>query len=268
MCQWAYNGILSFANVGNTPISIYIYICICVYIIYKYKYKYTIVLIRSFCHLPFELSNCQGGLQCNVLSHFLPHGFHLLLHRLARFFIIDPKRPKGEGGSSSAFIRLGMSWRIFCNGDLWNTENPVFFLKKRWIWLKNMLKLCLKNWGPAEAFAFCPLLLVSPKHSNGFQLSSLQILVSKFDGTFHIHDSHSGNNLLTHPRVNIGVSTPNTVATMIRWSCLFQNDPQSSTQKKPRSSMSCLVLSSGLKIQTWHFSVRLKDLCAVVFFPQ
>lgn len=109
-------------------------------------------------------------------------------------FITDPKRPKGEGGSSSAFIRLGMSWRIFCNGDLWKTENPFFFLKKRWISLKSMLELCLKNWDPAEAFAFCPLLFVSPKHSNGFRLSSLQILVSKFDGTFHIHDSHSSNN--------------------------------------------------------------------------
>lgn len=84
MCQWAYNGILSFANVGNISISISIYICICIYIMYKYKYKYN-RSIKSFCHLPFELSNCQGGLQCNVLSHFLPHGFHLLLHRLARF---------------------------------------------------------------------------------------------------------------------------------------------------------------------------------------
>lgn len=146
-------------------------------------------------------------------------------------FITDPKRPKGEGGSSSAFIRLGMSWRIFCNGDLWKTENPFFFLKKRWISLKSMLELCLKNWGPAEAFAFV--------HSYLFPLSipmdfDCQVCKSWYQNLMErsIFMTLTAATIADTSPSLIGVSTPNTVATMIRWSCLFQNDPQSSTPKK------------------------------------
>lgn len=188
------------------------------------------MLIKSFCHLPFELSNCQGGLQCNVLSHFLPHGFHLLLHRLARFS--SPTR----NGRRARVAAPAPSFGWACpDGSfamvIFEIQRTLFFLKKRRIWLKSMLELCLKNWGPAEAFAFV--------HSYLFPLSipmdfDCQVCKSWYQNLMErsIFMTLTAATIADTSPSLIGVSTPNTVATMIRWSCLFQNDPQSSTPKK------------------------------------
>ena len=151
------------------------------------------MLIKSLCHLPFELSNCQGGLQCNVLSHLLPHGFHLLLHRLARFS--SPTR----NGRRARVAAPAPSFGWACpDGSfamvIFEKQRTLFFLEEKVNITKKHAWAMSQELGPCRSFCIRPLLFVSPKHSNGFRLSSLQILVSKFDGTFHIHDSHSSNN--------------------------------------------------------------------------
>lgn len=138
-----------------------------------------------------------------------------------------------------------------------------------------MLQLYLKNWGPAEASAFCPRLFVSPKHSNGFRLSSLQILVSKFDGTFHIHDSHSSNNCWHIPESHQSLNSKPCcdddpmILPFSEWSSIFH--PKRSpgppclawfcpaASKLKHCTFLSLFLSEAI-LGLLHFSVRLKDL--------